>query len=107
MSDQRNTIQAADFFHRLQYRGKTFHLHIVDTPGEKRSVFHQAANAVHSVYRGLNGAVVVFDVGDRFSYKNVASWIEAVQVSQVIDLVTTESSEHIRRHVGFFRVMID
>ncbi|KAK3741293.1 hypothetical protein QZH41_012594, partial [Actinostola sp. cb2023] len=74
----RTTMKPGDYFERLQYRGKSVHLHIVDTPGERHSIFHNAANAVPQIYRGINGAAIVFDVGWRPSFNSVTDWLQAV-----------------------------
>ncbi|EDO41027.1 predicted protein, partial [Nematostella vectensis] len=74
-----NTMSPGDFFERLELRGKTVHLHIVDTPGESRSVFHLAESTVPLIYRALSGAVIVFDVTDRKSFERVPTWLDKVQ----------------------------
>jgi len=61
--------------------GKSVHVHIVDTPGEKKSLYHFVANVVPMIYRGVDGAVIVFDVEDRISFTNVIHWLRAVHVS--------------------------
>jgi hypothetical protein len=75
------TFHPGDYFERLQIRGKTVHLHIVDTPGEVKSVFHNAASEMPLIYRGVNGIAVVFDVGYRESFTQLSFWIEIVRVS--------------------------
>lgn len=82
----KTTIDPGDYFERLQIRGKTVHLHIVDTPGEMNSLHHiQSAisSAMPLLYRGVSGVALVYDVGCRISFKQLAEWLKIVRVSSV------------------------
>ena len=49
-------------------------LQVFDTAGQER--FHTLAT---SVYRGVAGVVLVYDVGDASSFENVWSWMASIQ----------------------------
>ncbi|XP_031565380.1 receptor-like kinase TMK4 [Actinia tenebrosa] len=75
----RPTIDPGDYFERLQIRGKTVHLHIVDTPGEVKSLHHSALRTTPLVYRGVNGVALVCDVGCRISFNQLPQWLQIVR----------------------------
>ena len=81
LDPQTSTIHPGDFFEHLLYKDKSVHLHIVDTPGEKKLALHHASSVVPMIYRGVNGAAVVFDVGDSDSFGNAIDWVDAIHVS--------------------------
>ena len=71
------TVGLAEHHERLQVRGKWIHLHLVDTAGQER--FHNAADLVPQMYRGVQGAIVVFDVGSLFTFHQTARWVNLVR----------------------------
>ena len=79
LSDQDipGTIEPGEHFQRLQYRGKSVHVHIVDTAGQGR--FGSAENLVPQVFRRVRGALVVFDVTSQLSFLEVPNWIRVAR----------------------------
>ena len=67
------TLNIGEFNERVQLKGKTVFLQIVDTPGQMKvtSTFPQ-------FYRGAHGAAVVFDVASRDSLVSVGQWVSMV-----------------------------
>ena len=67
------TLNIGEFNERVQLKGKTVFLQIVDTPGQMNvtSTFPQ-------FYRGAHGAAVVFDVASRDSLVSVGQWVSMV-----------------------------
>ena len=68
------TLHIGEFNERVQLKGKTVFLQIVDTPGQMNvtSTFPQ-------FYRGAHGAAVVFDVASWDSLGSVGHWVSMVQ----------------------------
>lgn len=77
----KTTIDPGDYFERLQIRGKTVHLHIVDTPGEVKSLHHSTSSTIPIIYRKVNGVALVYDVGCRLSFQQLSEWLQIVRVS--------------------------
>lgn len=71
------TIEPGEHFERLQYRGKSVHLHIVDTAGQRR--FNSADSLVPQIFRGVRGVVVVFDLTTQLSFLEVRNWLAVVK----------------------------
>ena len=71
-----STIASEDHFERLRFRGKSVHLHLVDVGGHR---FSPAANFVPQIFRGVHGAVIVFDLTSQVSFLEVPTWLEAVK----------------------------
>ena len=67
------TVNIGEFNERVQLKGKTVFLQIVDTSGQINvtSTFPQ-------FYRGAHGAAVVFDVASRDSLVSVGQWVSMV-----------------------------
>lgn len=68
------TLNIGEFNERVQLKGKTVFLQIVDTPGQMNvtSTFPQ-------FYRGAHGAGVVFDVASWDSLRSVGQWVSMVR----------------------------
>ena len=68
------TLNIGEFNERVQLKGKTVFLQIVDTPGQMNvtSTFPQ-------FYRGAHGAAVVFDVASWDSLVSVGQWVSMVR----------------------------
>lgn len=68
------TLNIGEFNERVQLKGKTVFLQIVDTPGQMKvtSTFPQ-------FYRGAHGAAVVFDVASWDSLGSVGQWVSMVR----------------------------
>lgn len=71
------TIALSDYHERLQVRGKWIHLHLVDTAGTER--FHNATDLMPQMYRGAEGAIVVYDVSSRLTFWLTRKWVKLVR----------------------------
>ena len=69
-----STIVYNEYNERLQLKGKSILLHIVDTSGQLN-----ATSSLPQLYRGAHGAAVVFDVGSWDSLVNVRQWVSMVR----------------------------
>ena len=72
-----STVALAEHHERLQVRGKWIHLHLVDTAGHDR--FHNSADLVPQIYRGVEGAIVAFDVSSRLTFRETRKWVQLVR----------------------------
>ena len=68
------TIAFDEYNERLQLKGKSILLQIVDTSGQ-----FDTASSLPQPYRGAHGAAVVFDVGSWDSLVSVRQWVEMVR----------------------------
>lgn len=68
------TIGFGEFNERLQLKGKSILLQIVDSSGE-----FNTASSLPQLYRRSHGAAVVFDVGSWDSLVNVRHWVSMVR----------------------------
>jgi len=69
-----NTIAYAEYNKRIQHKGKSILLQIVDTSGQ-----YNTTSSLPQLYRGAHGAAVVFDVGSWDSLVNVRQWVSMVR----------------------------
>ena len=68
------TIAYGEYNERLQLKGKTILLQIVDTSGQ-----FDTTSSIPQLYRGAHGAAVVFDVGSWDSLVSVRQWVYMVR----------------------------
>lgn len=68
------TIVYGEFSERLQLKGKTVFLQIVDASGQ-----FDTTSSIPQFYRGVHGAVVVFDVASWDSLVSVRQWVSMVR----------------------------
>ena len=68
------TLNIGEFNERVQLKGKTVFLQIVDTPGQMN-----ATSTFPQLYRGAHGAAVVFDVTSWDSVASVNQWVSMVR----------------------------
>ena len=116
--DQRpSTICYDEFNERLQLRGKSVFLKIVDTSGH-----FNTASSFPQFYRDTHGAVVIFDVTSWDSLVNVRQWVSMVRdkcshsmpivlVGNKTDCktgrqVNTETAENVRDEFDLFYIEV-
>ncbi|PFX32731.1 GTP-binding protein ypt2 [Stylophora pistillata] len=68
------TIAGGEYNERLQLKGKSIFLQIVDTAGEFNN-----SSSLPQLYRGVHGAAVVFDVASKASLASVRQWVSMVR----------------------------
>jgi len=68
------TIASDEYNERLQLKGKSILLQIVDTSGQLNTT-----SSLPQLYRGAHGAAVVFDVGSRDSLVSVRQWVSMMR----------------------------
>lgn len=68
------TIAYGEYNERLQLKGKSILLQIVDTSGQ-----FDTTSSLPQLYRGSHGAAVVFDVGSWDSLVSVRQWVSMVR----------------------------
>lgn len=68
------TIAYGEYNERLQLKGKSILLQIVDTSGQ-----FNTSSSIPQFYRGAHGAAVVFDVGSWDSLVSVRQWVSMVR----------------------------
>lgn len=111
-----STIYYHEFNERLQLRGKSVFLKIVDTSGHL-----DTASSFPQFYRDTHGAVVIFDVTSSDSLVNVCQWVSMVRdkcshsmpiilVGNKTDCegrqVNTETAEHVRDEFDLFYIEV-
>ena len=111
-----STIFYGEFNERLQLRGKSVFLKIVDTSGHL-----DTASSFPQFYRDTHGAVVIFDVTSWDSLVNVRQWVSMVRdkcsrsmpiilVGNKTDCegrqVNTETAEHVRDEFDLFYIEV-
>lgn len=69
-----STIAHGEYNERLQLKGKSILLQIVDTSGH-----FDTTSSLPLLYRGSHGAAVVFDVGSSDSLVSVSQWVSMVR----------------------------
>ena len=69
-----NTIAYEEYNKRLQLKGKSILLQIVDTSGQ-----FDTTSSLPQLYRGAHGAAVVFDVGSWDSLVSIRQWVSMVR----------------------------
>lgn len=69
-----STIVYGEYNERLQLKGKSILLQIVDTSGQ-----YNTTSSLPQLYRGAHGAAVVFDVGSWDSLVSVRQWVSMVR----------------------------
>ena len=68
------TVVYGEYNERIQLKGKSILLQIVDTSGQ-----YNTTSSLPQLYRGAHGAAVVFDVGSWDSLVNVRQWVSMVR----------------------------
>ena len=68
------TAVYGEYSERIQLKGKSILLQIVDTSGQ-----YNTTSSLPQLYRGAHGAAVVFDVGSWDSLVNVRQWVSMVR----------------------------
>lgn len=68
------TITWGEYNERLQLKGKSIFLQIVDTAGE-----FNMNSSLPQLYRGVHGAAVVFDVASKATLASVRQWVSMVR----------------------------
>ena len=68
------TIAYGEYNERLQLKGKSILLQIVDTSGQ-----YNTTSSLPQLYRGAHGAAVIFDVGSWDSLVSVRQWVSMVR----------------------------
>ena len=68
------TVVYGEYNERLQLKGKSILLQIVDTSGH-----YNTTSSLPQLYRGAHGAAVVFDVGSWDSLVSVRQWVSMVR----------------------------
>jgi len=68
------TIACGEYNERLQLKGKSILLQIVDTSGQ-----YNTTSSLPQLYRGAHGAAVVFDVGSWDSLVSIRQWVSMVR----------------------------
>ena len=68
------TVAYGEYNERLQLKGKSVLLQIVDTSGQ-----YNTTSSLPLLYRGAHGAAVVFDVGSWDSLLSVRQWVSMVR----------------------------
>ena len=63
------TVNASCFEKRIELKNKTFNLNIWDTAGEEK---YHAMTPIF--YRGAHGAIIIFDVTNRETFKRASKW---------------------------------
>jgi len=63
------TINASCFEKRIQLKNKVFNLSVWDTAGEEK---YHAMTPIF--YRGAHGAIIIFDVTNRETFKRASKW---------------------------------
>lgn len=63
--------------------GKKFKLNIWDTAGQERF-----KTITSTYYKGSNGVIIVYDITDEETFKNVPTWLEEVKKHAGINTVT-------------------
>ena len=63
------TVNASCFVKRIELKNKTFNLNIWDTAGEEK---YHAMTPIF--YRGAHGAIIIFDVTNRETFKRASKW---------------------------------
>lgn len=110
------TFCYGEFNERLQLKGKSVFLKIVDTSGQ-----FDTASSLPQYYRGTHGAVVVFDVTSWDSLVNVRTWVAMVREKCSRDMpiilvgnktdcgarqVNTETAENVRDEFDLFYIEV-
>ena len=110
------TMIYGEFSERLQLKGKSVLLQIVDTSGQ-----YNTTSSIPQFYRGAHGAVVVFDVACWDSLVSVRQWVSMVRdkcshdnpiilVGNKTDCehreVSAETAEHVRDEFNLFYIEV-
>mmetsp|Transcript_37446 Transcript_37446/g.51757 ORF Transcript_37446/g.51757 Transcript_37446/m.51757 type:complete len:196 (+) Transcript_37446:118-705(+) len=99
-SGHASTIGASFLTKNLVYKGTEINLQIWDTAGQERF-----RSMVPMYYRGSSLAILVYDLTDRMSFRNVKNWIrdlqDAVKEDVAIALVGNKADLESERQVPF------
>ena len=68
------TVNPTCFQKRLELKNKIFDLNIWDTAGEEK--YHALAPIF---YRGAHGAIIIFDITNRATFKRAAEWFHELK----------------------------
>lgn len=110
------TISIGEYNERLQLKGKSVLLQIVDTSGQ-----FNTTSSLPQFYRGVHGAAVVFDVASWDSLVSVHQWVSMVREKCRDDIpmilvgnktdcecreVNEETAEHVRDEFNLFYIEV-
>jgi len=110
------TISVGEYNERLQLKGKSVLLQIVDTSGQ-----FNTTSSLPQFYRGAHGAAVVFDVASWDSLVSVRQWVSMVREKCRDDIpiilvgnktdcerreVNEETAEHVRDEFNLFYIEV-